>query len=140
MGARRLSYLCVVRLQPSEMMKVALILARARYFHSLSGEEVGRPLLLLLPAGMALAPAALVMKQPDLGTAGMLLMAGGAVFFCAGVRWWKFALVIASGLASGPIVWQFLHDYQKDRVLTRSEEHTSELQSLMRISYAVFCL
>src|SRR3546814_12381881 len=67
---------------------------------------------------MALAPAALVMKQPDLGTAGMLLMGGGAVFFCAGVRWWKFALVIASGLASGPIVWQFLHDYQKDRVLT----------------------
>src|SRR3546814_12298712 len=48
----------------------------------------------------------------------MLLMGGGAVFFCAGVRWWKFALVIASGLASGPIVWQFLHDYQKDRVLT----------------------
>src|SRR3546814_9896678 len=127
MGAQRWIDLGVVRLQPSEMMKVTLILALARYFHGLSGEEVGRPLLLLLPAGMALAPAALVMKQPDLGTAGMLLMGGGAVFFCAGVRWWKFALVIASGLASGPIVW-------------RSEEHTSELQSLMRISYAVFCL
>src|SRR3546814_12966293 len=68
MGAQRWIDLGVVRLQPSEMMKVALILALARYFHGLSGEEVGRPLLLLLPAGMALAPAALVMKQPDLGT------------------------------------------------------------------------
>src|SRR3546814_7549558 len=96
MGAQRWIDLGVVRLQPSEMMTVALILALARYFHGLSGEEVGRPLLLLLPAGMALAPAALVMKQPDLGTAGMLLMGGGAVFFCAGVSWWKFALVIAS--------------------------------------------
>src|SRR3546814_11173727 len=67
---------------------------------------------------MALTPAALVMKQPDLGTAGMLLLGSGAVFFCAGVRWWKFALLLAAGLASGPIAWQFLHDYQKDRVLT----------------------
>src|SRR3546814_7400019 len=63
MGAQRWIDLGIVRLQPSEMMKVALILALARYFHGLSGEEVGRPLLLLLPAAMALAPAALVMKQ-----------------------------------------------------------------------------
>src|SRR3546814_20118430 len=48
----------------------------------------------------------------------MLLLGSGAVFFCAGVRWWKFALLLAAGLASGPIAWQFLHDYQKDRVLT----------------------
>src|SRR3546814_1388678 len=116
MGAQRWIDFGVVRLQPSEMMKVALILALARYFHGLSSEEVRRPLLLLLPTFMALTPAALVMKQPDLGTAGMLLLGSGAVFFCAGVRWWKFALLL------------------------RSEEHTSELLSLMRISYAVFCL
>jgi len=118
MGAQRWIDLGFVRLQPSEMMKVALILALARYFHGLSGEEVGRPTLLLVPMAMAFAPAALVMKQPDLGTAGMLLMGGGAVFFAAGVRLWKFALLLALGLASGPIAWGFLHDYQKDRVLT----------------------
>jgi len=118
MGAQRWIDIGFVRLQPSEMMKVALILALARYFHGLSGEEVGRPVFLLLPIGLVLAPAALVMKQPDLGTAGMLLLASGAMFFCAGVRWWKFALVIVAGLATMPVAWQFLHDYQKDRVLT----------------------
>ena len=118
MGAQRWIDVGFVRLQPSEMMKVALILALARYFHGLSSEDVGRLSYLLLPIGMAMAPAALVLKQPDLGTAGMLLLAAGAVFFCAGVRWWKFALVIVAGLAAVPIGWQFLHDYQKARVMT----------------------
>ncbi len=118
MGAQRWIDLGFIRLQPSEMMKVALVLALARYFHGLSNEDIGRPTYLLLPIMLAVAPAALVLKQPDLGTAGMLLLAAGAVFFCAGVRWWKFALVIAAGLAAVPVAWQFLHDYQKARVLT----------------------
>ncbi len=118
MGAQRWIDLGFIRLQPSEMMKVALVLALARYFHGLSNEDIGRLTYLLLPTMLALAPAALVLKQPDLGTAGMLLLAGGAVFFCAGVRWWKFALVIVAGLAAVPVAWQFLHDYQKARVLT----------------------
>ena len=118
MGAQRWIDLGFVRLQPSEMMKVALVLALARYFHGLSMEDVGRPLLLLLPLAMVMAPAGLVLKQPDLGTSGMLILASGAVFFSAGVRWWKFALLIVAGLASGPVAWGFLHDYQKARVLT----------------------
>ncbi len=118
MGAQRWIDLGFIRLQPSEMMKVALVLALARYFHGLSNEDIGRLTYLLLPTMLALAPAALVLKQPDLGTAGMLLLAAGAVFFCAGVRWWKFALVIVAGLAAVPVAWQFLHDYQKARVLT----------------------
>lgn len=118
MGAQRWIDLGIVRLQPSEMMKVALILALARYFHGLSAEEIGRPVMLLVPAALAFAPAALVMKQPDLGTAGMLLLGGGAVFFAAGVRLWKFALLLVVGLASGPVAWGLLHDYQRDRVLT----------------------
>jgi rod shape determining protein RodA len=118
MGAQRWIDIGFVRLQPSEMTKVALILALARYFHGVSTEEIGRPLYLLLPLGMVLAPAALVLKQPDLGTDGMLILAAGAVFFCAGVRWWKFALIIVAGLATVPVAWQFLHDYQKARVMT----------------------
>ena len=118
MGAQRWIDLGFIRLQPSEMMKVALVLALARYFHGVSSEDIGRPLYLILPIMLAVAPAGLVLKQPDLGTAGMLLLAAGAVFFAAGVRWWKFALVIVAGLAAVPIGWQFLHDYQKARVMT----------------------
>ena len=118
MGAQRWIDLGFIRLQPSEVMKVALVLALARYFHGISMEEIGRPTALLLPLALVMAPAGLVLKQPDLGTAGMLLLAAGAVFFCAGVRWWKFALIFVAGLAAIPLGWQFLHDYQKARVMT----------------------
>jgi rod shape determining protein RodA len=67
---------------------------------------------------MTFVPVALILRQPDLGTALMLIMAGGIVFFAAGVRLWKFGVVIALGLAAIPIAWNFLHTYQKNRVLT----------------------
>ncbi len=118
MGAQRWIDLGFIRLQPSEIMKVSLILALARYFHGVSTEDIGRPTFLLLPLALVLAPAALVLRQPDLGTSGMLLLAASAVFLCAGVRWWKFALVAVAGLAAVPIAWQFLHAYQKARVMT----------------------
>jgi rod shape determining protein RodA len=108
----------VIQLQPSEIMKVALILALARYFHGQTDEEVVRPLYLVTPAALALAPAALVLKQPDLGTAVMLLMAAAAVFFMAGVRLWKFALGLLLTLGAIPVAWQFLHAYQRQRLLT----------------------
>ena len=118
MGAQRWIDLKVIQLQPSEIMKVAVILALARYFHGVGEEEIGRPLLLLLPAALVLVPAALVLRQPDLGTAGMLLMAAIALFFLAGVRLWKFALGLGGALAAIPLAWQFLPDYQRQRVLT----------------------
>jgi rod shape determining protein RodA len=118
MGAQRWIDLGYFNLQPSELMKIALVLALARYFHGLGMEDIGRPTRLLLPILMILLPAALVMRQPDLGTALMLVMAGGGMFFIAGVRLWKFGVVIALGLAALPVGWQFLHDYQKQRILT----------------------
>jgi len=117
MGAQRWIDLGVIQLQPSEVMKVALILALARCFHGMSMEEIARPTTLLFPIALTVAPAALVLKQPDLGTAIMLLMGGAAVFFCAGVRIWKFAVVGVLGMAAVPIGWQFLREYQKQRVL-----------------------
>jgi rod shape determining protein RodA len=99
-------------------MKLALVLVLARYFHGMSPDEIARPVYLLVPIVLTLAPAGLVLKQPDLGTAAMLLMVGTAVFFCAGVRLWKFAVVGFLGLSAIPIGWQFLHAYQKQRVLT----------------------
>jgi len=118
MGAQRWIDLKIIQLQPSEIMKVTLVLALARYFHGVSLEDIGRPTYVLVPIALTLVPAALVLKQPGLGTAMMLLMMAVAVFFIAGVRLWKFAAVGALGLAAIPIAWQFLHEYQRKRVLT----------------------
>lgn len=129
MGAQRWIDLGVIKLQPSELMKVALVLALARYFQGVGTEEIGRPLKLIVPLVMVGAPAALVLKQPDLGTALMLLASSGVVFFAAGVRLWMFALVAGAGLAAAPIAWQFLHDYQRQRVLTFIDPSTDPLGS-----------
>ncbi len=118
MGAQRWIDLGVIQIQPSEFMKIAVVLVLARYFNGLTTEEIGRPTRLILPAVLVLIPAALVLKQPDLGTAMMLVMGGGAMFFLAGVRWWNFALVLAAGGGAVPIAWRFLRDYQKNRIYT----------------------
>lgn len=97
MGAQRWIDLGIIQIQPSEIMKIAIVLALARYFHGASLEEVGRPTFLIVPLLMVLAPVGLVMKQPDLGTALMVMMVGGAIFFLVGVRLWKFAIVARRG-------------------------------------------
>jgi len=118
MGAQRWIDLGFFQLQPSEVMKIALVLALARYFHSVSLEDVVRPTRLLVPLMLVVAPVLLVLKQPDLGTAVMLLVGGGVLFFLAGVRLWKFLAVGCIGLAALPIAWNMLHAYQKQRILT----------------------
>ena len=118
MGAQRWLEVGSFQLQPSEVMKIGLVLALARYFHSAHLEQVAQPLYLVVPLVLIVLPALLVLKQPDLGTAIMLLAAGTMVLFAVGVRWWKFALVIGGTLLALPVLWQQLHDYQKRRVLT----------------------
>ncbi len=118
MGAQRWIDLGLFQLQPSEVMKIGLVLALARYFHGAYLEDVRRPTFLVMPVLLIVAPAALVLKQPDLGTAVMLAGGGAALLFLAGVRWWKFALVVAPALMALPLIWQKLHDYQKQRVMT----------------------
>ena len=118
MGAQRWLDLGLFQLQPSEVMKIALVLALARYFHGAYLEDVAHPLRLTTPVLLALLPATLVLKQPDLGTSVMLLAGTGAMFFLAGVRWWKFALLIGVVSAALPILWQQLRGYQKQRVMT----------------------
>ena len=107
-----------VSLQPSELMKPAIVLALARYFQGVTQDEIGNPLILAIPLAMILAPAALIILQPDLGTAMLIVMSATMMMFMAGVRMWKFAIVGACGLAALPIAWTFLHDYQRNRVLT----------------------
>lgn len=118
MGAQRWINLGVFVLQPSELMKIALVLALAKYFHGLEIDEVGRPLVLVPPAMMVLAPVALVLMQPNLGTALLLIMASAAMFFVSGVRWWKFAAIFLIIAIAAPFAWQHLHDYQKARLTT----------------------
>lgn len=118
MGAQRWIDLGVIQLQPSELMSVALALALARYFHRLGNENVIGIRHLILPSLMILLPAALVLKQPDLGTAMILLMGGSVLFFLAGVRLRIFLLIGVGVAAAVPIVWRLLRDYQKTRIYT----------------------
>ena len=118
MGAQRWIDLGVFQLQPSELMKVALVLALARYFHAPTLQEVGQPLRLIPPILIVIGPTVLVLQQPDLGTAMMLIFAGGGLLFLAGVRIWKFLLVGFAGLACIPIAWGLLREYQRNRILT----------------------
>jgi len=117
-GAQRWIDLGFISLQPSELMKPAIVLALARYFQGVTQDEIGNPLILLIPLGMILLPAGLVMLQPDLGTAMLIMMSATIMLFMAGVRIWKFAVVGVCALATLPIAWTFLHDYQRNRVLT----------------------
>jgi rod shape determining protein RodA len=118
MGARRWVDLGLIQLQPSELMNVAVVLAAARYFHSLSNEDLKRVRFLIPPTIMVLLPAALVLKQPDLGTTILLLLTGVALFFIAGVRLRMFALTALAAAAALPAGWHFLRDYQKNRIYT----------------------
>lgn len=117
-GAQRWLDLGPLQIQPSELMKVALVIALARYFHSAWLDEVKRPTFLVVPVTMILAPVGLVLVQPDLGTAVMLAATGTVLLFMAGVRLWQFALVGGIGAAALPVAWARLHDYQRQRVLT----------------------
>jgi rod shape determining protein RodA len=118
MGAQRWIDLGVIQLQPSEIMKITLVMALARYFHGATLEEIARASFLIVPLMLIGAPIALVVRQPDLGTAIMLALTAGLIFFVAGVRAWKFSLVIGAVVAAMPLGWSQLHGYQKRRILT----------------------
>jgi rod shape determining protein RodA len=127
MGAQRWIDLGFMQLQPSEIMKIALVLALARYFHGLSAENSGRLRYLVVPALLVLVPVGLVLKQPDLGTAIMLLAAGAILCFLGGVRLWLFAAAALGGATAAPVAWSFLRDYQKTRLYTFLEPDTDPL-------------
>lgn len=125
MGAQRWLEIGPIRLQPSELMKIAMVMFLAAYYDWLPPERVSRPLWVLVPVVLILLPTFLVLTQPDLGTAVMLVMGGGIVMFAAGVSLWYFGTVIALVVAlvftvmeSRGTDWQLLHDYQYKRIDT----------------------
>ncbi len=118
MGAQRWINLGFMKLQPSELMKIALVLALARYFNSVPLQSIESIKGIIIPIILVLMPVGLVLIQPDLGTALMLLFTAGAMFFVVGIQLWKFGIVVFGAVISLPIIWHFLHNYQKNRVLT----------------------
>ena len=117
MGAQRWLDIGPLSLQPSELMKVAIVLALARYYHQLDARKTGTVLWIVPAFLMIAAPVALVMHQPDLGTALMILFAGVSIMFLGGLLW----RVIAAGaiVAVGGAIFAYtsiLHEYQRDRV------------------------
>jgi len=118
MGAQRWLMIGSLQIQPSEIAKVAVILVLARYYHGLSKEQAARFLYALPPLLVILAPVGLVMVQPDLGTAMMVLLGGAAMLFVAGVRLWMFLAAGVAAVGCLPFAWTFMHEYQRKRVLT----------------------
>lgn len=125
MGAQRWIDLGFMRLQPSELMKITLVMLLAAYYDWLPPDRSSRPLWVLLPVLMILFPTFLVLRQPDLGTSILLMAAGGGVMFLAGVHWAYFAAVIAAGVGLVTAVfqtrgteWQLLKNYQYRRIDT----------------------
>jgi rod shape determining protein RodA len=104
--------------QPSEIMKIALVLALARYYQWLPPEKVWRPDAVLPPLLMIGLPTLLALGQPDLGTAALFAVVGCGLLFLAGVSWLYFIGAFVGVIAVLPHVWEKLHDYQKERVLT----------------------
>lgn len=118
-GAERWIDIGPLQLQPSELMKLALILALSRFLHGVLLDDVSRPTRLLPALLLILVPAGLVLMQPNLGTATILIAGGCGLIFLAGLSWKIIVPVIAIGLAVIPIGWEFaLKDYQKQRVQT----------------------
>lgn len=116
MGATRWINLGIIKLQPSELMKIAMIFALARYFHDLSQQKL-QLYHLIKPLIMLMIPAFLIAKQPDLGTAIILVMLGGAMFFIAGVSKWVFIISLSLISIALPFAWTLLHSYQQNRIL-----------------------
>ncbi|WP_201154919.1 rod shape-determining protein RodA [Rhodothalassium salexigens] len=119
MGGQRWLDLQVIRLQPSELMKIALVLALARYYHGQTRSQTAKLTSLGVPMLMIALPVLLVMRQPDLGTGLMMAAASLGVIFLAGAPVWLFVSGSVAAAAAVPVAWKvLLRDYQKDRVLT----------------------
>ncbi|MRX49596.1 rod shape-determining protein RodA [Paracoccus sp. S-4012] len=147
MGAQRWLDLGPIRLQPSEMMKVSLVLMLAAYYDWLDIGKVSRPFWVLIPILLILIPTGLVVIQPDLGTAIMLTLGGAFTAFAAGVSVWYFIVIFAAGggvvyavLASRGTPWQLLHDYQFRRIDTFLDPTTDPLGAGYNITQAQIAL
>ncbi|AXI56084.1 Peptidoglycan glycosyltransferase MrdB (plasmid) [Pseudoseohaeicola sp. NH-UV-7] len=147
MGAQRWIDLGFMRLQPSELMKITLVMLLAAYYDWLPSFRKSRPFWVLIPVIVILFPTFLVLRQPDLGTAILLLAAGGGLMFVAGVHWAYFAAVVASSIGLITAVfksrgtdWQLLANYQFRRIDTFIDPSTDPLGAGYHITQSKIAL
>jgi rod shape determining protein RodA len=115
-GARRWLNVGITRIQPSELMKIAAPLMLAWYFHRYEGTLRTRNFV--VGAILLLMPVVLIARQPDLGTAVLILASGSYVLFLAGLSWKIITALGVAGLAGAPVAWSMMHGYQRQRILT----------------------
>ncbi len=147
MGAQRWIDLGFIMLQPSELMKIALVMMLALYYDWLPREKVSRPLWVALPLVLTLIPTAMVLQQPDLGTAILIVASGGVVMFLAGVSLWYFIAAVSGGVGLVSLVmmsrgesWQILKDYQYKRIETFLDPSLDPLGSGYHITQSKIAL
>jgi rod shape determining protein RodA len=137
LGAQRWISIGPLDLQPSELMKIALILALARFLHGKSIEEVSKPIPLAIGLAMIGIPAIFVVLQPNLGTTMIIVADGCSLLFLAGLSWWWIAPTLGAIAAAVPLAWRFvLHDYQKARVETFLDPESDALGKGWNITQA----
>ncbi|MCX8505921.1 MAG: rod shape-determining protein RodA [Alphaproteobacteria bacterium] len=117
MGAQRWLDLGIMKIQPSELMKLGFILVMARYFDSRGADFSGRLVSLVIPILLVIAPISLIIVQPDLGTAVIFMIATFLLLFVVGLSWRIIGAICVMVAAATPFAWHFLHDYQKERIL-----------------------
>ncbi|MFO1241588.1 MAG: rod shape-determining protein RodA [Rickettsiales bacterium] len=139
-GAQRWIALGPLNLQPSEMTKLAVILMLARYLHAFPPLQYPGLKYLIVPVGLVIMPAVLILKQPNLGTTLIIMAVTGWILFAAGVRLRYFIIVITLGLAAAPVAWHFMHDYQKQRVMTFLDPSQDPLGSGYNITQSMIAI
>ncbi|MGB1209072.1 MAG: rod shape-determining protein RodA [Paracoccaceae bacterium] len=146
-GSQRWIDLGFMRLQPSELAKVTLIMLLAAYYDWLPLKKTSHPLWVAIPVAMILLPTILVLEQPDLGTAMLLMMAGAVMMFLAGVHWGYFAAVIGGAAVtiwavfeSRGTEWQILKNYQYRRIDVFLDPTLDPLGSGYHITQATIAL
>ncbi len=117
-GATRWINIFGFSLQPSELIKIAIIIALARFYNDLKFEEVKKIINLFFPFLILFLPFSLVVIQPDLGTALSIIILGTFILFSAGVKIWKFVLGFSTIVISIPVLLNFLKPYQRDRLVS----------------------
>ena len=147
MGAQRWIDLGFMRLQPSEVTKIALVMVLAAYYDWLDPKKVSHPFWVAIPVILILIPTGLVVIQPDLGTSILLVAGGAIVMFVAGVSWWYWGTVIGAGVGLVSAVftsrgteWQLLQDYQYRRIDTFLDPSTDPLGAGYHITQSKIAL
>lgn len=147
MGAQRWLDLGFFRLQPSELTKITLVLILAAYYDWLPIQKISKPVWVIIPLILIIIPAIIVLRQPDLGTALLLILGGGTIMVFAGVHWAYFMTLLSSAIGVVIIVfqsrdsnWQLLKDYQYIRIDTFFDPSKDPLGTGYHITQAKIAL